>query len=134
MLIQDIVLVRVEEVEVDQQSDGQGVDGEDCQVEQREGAQGFLHGLHLLGCPQLLSVILLLPADVLHHEDGGDGGKDPAGELVEPGGNVDHSEHEHGIQAQHHQYEDNCVTVARTKSVNMLLRREIYKIGNVLII
>ena len=36
MLIQDVVLVSVEEVEVDQESDGQGVEGEKCQVEQRE--------------------------------------------------------------------------------------------------
>ena len=112
VLVQDVVLVSVEEVEVDQQSDGQGVAGEDCQVEQREGEQSFLHRLHLLRSLPLLGLILLLPADVLHHEDCGDGGEDPAGEPVEPPGNVDLAANEDGVQAQHREYQDSCVTVA----------------------
>ena len=123
LVVQDVVLVSLDEVEVDQQSDGQAVAGEDRQVEQRAGKQSFLHGLHLRGCLQLLSLILLLPADVLHHQDGGDGGQDPAGELVEPGRDVDQAEHEDGVQAQHRDDKESCVTVAWQQSLNMLPRR-----------
>ena len=83
-----------------------------------------MHSLNLLLPLLLLSLILLLPADVLHHEDGGDGAEDPAAELVEPGGDVDLAVQEHSVKAQHRNNEDICVTVACQQSVNMLLRLE----------
>ena len=121
-MVQDVVLVSVEQVEVDQQSDGEGVAGEDCQIEHREGEQRFLNSLHLLRTLHLLGLILLLPADVLHHENCGDGGKDPAGEPVEPPRDVDLTENEHGVQAQHGDNQDSCVNVTFQQSINLLVR------------
>ena len=94
LLVEDIVLVSVKQVKVDAESHDQGVAGEDYQVEQRERTRVFLNSLNFLGFLHLLILILLLPADVLHHEDGGEGGEDPARELVVLAGDVDHTEHE----------------------------------------
>ena len=47
-----------------------------------------------------------------------------AAEPVEPSRDVDLAVEEHGVQAQHRDNEDICVTLAWQQAVNMLLRLE----------